>query len=342
MTTISRKLDSSYLYTLEHSLRGALEFVKPIALPMAVGTIGAGICLMLLSQGLLPLLFGLALVSSVLLIATLTFCLHHFRQQQREQELLLAQNEQLAQEVETLRQSDAAKSDLLCVLGHDLRSPFATLKNIVWLLEQNLLDPEETSALLPRVRLQIEGLYSSLDNVLIWSRKQSGEQSSAIQPVPVAAIAREIAGMYHPAAQQKELILSAPEGTSVRALMDPDDLRLILRNLLDNAVKFTPVGGQIAIDVQSDPQGVLLRVQDSGIGMNSQQLAKIFSSSNCPDCTHVRKGTAGEKGIGLGLQLCRSYIQRYGGQMTVSSQPGQGTRFEICLPAAVPASVTVS
>ena len=278
--------------------------------------------------GLCCLLLTGALSISLYILKRQHEALIGFKQMQRQLAQLHLKARDLENELTLLRQDDSTKSGLLCILAHDLRSPFAGLKNMLWLMEQKLLDSEELQSILPDMRSQVDSLYASLDNLLIWSRQQASGQSPILGPVPVASLAREVIGMYQPAAQLKQLSLSLEGPTTGQALVDPDALRLILRNLLDNAIKFTPKGGKVSIQIQPGPDALQVWVEDSGMGMSQEQLSLLFGA----EPTQVRRGTSGEKGLGLGLQLCHRYAASCGGELLVSSQPDHGTRFELRLP----------
>lgn len=248
-----------------------------------------------------------------------------------QQQLRLRALQDLTRQLERERDAHAelaqTKTQLLSVLAHDLRSPFISLKNIVWLLEQQRLSEADSASLLARARGQIDGLYGSLENLLLWARGPSLAERPV--PVPLAALVAEVADLYTPALEQKGLELMLPAACQSYALIDPNVLRLVLRNLVDNAVKFTPAGGRIAIEILETAE-LRLRVRDSGVGMSETQLAALEGE---PAVGRVSRGTNGEKGLGLGMGLCRNYLQRSGAHLNVTSRPGLGSCFEIVLPA---------
>lgn len=337
MTTgsLSGKLHPRHLDTLEPASH---HRATRLWLPGGLGllALGAGLSL-LLELRQLELLLALAVCAGSALILMLSLRLQHARQRRQilTLEARLAASEaacsDLQQQSEGLQQQNQAQNRVLCVLAHDLRAPFASLKNILWLCEGGQLSPSETAALLPRLHRQVDGLYRSLDNLLVWSKHQASGEAGEAAPIPVAAIAREMTELYRPAAQQKHIDLVCDSHDRSLALADAESLRLILRNLLDNAIKFTPECGCIALSTQAAGDTVRVSVVDSGLGMSREQLAELFTTAQ------VRRGTAGEKGFGLGLQLCQSFAEQAGGSLSVSSQPGQGTRFELHLPRAASA-----
>ncbi len=335
MTSISGNLDPAYLQNLDHSIQDWSHVFKQTLktrwVSVLIGSVAltGGLALLLEGQ-LVQLLLMLMVLSCIGLMLTMTAYLNHLNQQKVRIQELLDQAQALEIEMSRLRKRDQDKNHLISVLAHDLRSPFSSLKNMIWLLEQGQLSPEDNQTLLPRLRRQVDTLYSSLDNLLIWSKQQASGQSAQMLPVPVAAIAREMTEAYRMAAQQKQVKLVAPASSSTMAMADVDALRLILRNLLDNAIKFTPSGGCITLQVEDKAEEVALYVQDTGIGMNTGQLNELFT----PAGSAVRRGTNGEKGFGVGMQLCRSYAEQSGGTFSVASRPGQGTCFELRLPAA--------
>lgn len=303
--------------------------------------------------GVLPYFNGLLrLMSCVFVLSYLLIALvlmeHILSLRQKHEQLLKqlleltqSQNERLEKAVtqrtgelqsalDQLESSHRFKDRLFSILAHDLRSPFASLSSILQLSEHTQLEPAELQKVLRRLRSQIDGLQASLENLLLWSRSQLSREKQIHQTFPVQGIVDEIFHLYLPVAGQKgvELHQSCQKGLYLSA--DPDQIRLILRNLVNNAVKFTPAGQRVMLSARQQGQWIEVEVTDQGIGMSPSQLEKIFNRT----VHHIRPGTEGEKGIGLGLELCQEYAARNGGEILVSSSLGQGSTFILQLPKA--------
>lgn len=143
-------------------------------------------------------------------------------------------------------------------------------------------------------------------------------------------IIKEILDLYAAAAEQKNLVFISHLEASSQIYVDPDQLRIILRNLINNAIKFTPKGGEIRIQITPKEHEMMLIIEDTGRGITNIQLSLIQQGEL--NITHF--GTEGEKGMGLGLELCRNYLYQNGGRWEIESEIDRGTRFCLFFPAS--------
>lgn len=288
--------------------------------------------LQLLSMLSIALIFALkiqALVRSLeaLLLSNLHLARSHERQLVEQVQL---RTQELELTLEELKQSNQTKDQLFAVLAHDLRGPFSNLLMLMGLLEQNTFDPEELLAdVLPGLKERIKSISRSLDDMLNWAQEELKGYPAQAELLDPFDILVEISALYAVAAEQKQISLTLAADYRGQIKIDPNHLRLILRNLVQNAIKFTPLGGQIVLATALAESGdFLLSIQDSGLGMEPEQIAQLLSGQRQVS----RVGTAGETGMGIGMQLCRAYLKANQAQILILSYhklPQRGTRVEL-------------
>ena len=236
--------------------------------------------------------------------------------------------QELAKMMQNLRESNTVKDKLLGIISHDLRTPLGTLSGLLELLEMKALSAQEIKEFAQMARQHIKHINSTMHNMLNWSLSQMNRIETRPVKVELALLFQLIADTYRFAATQKNIRLeiSVPPGATVHA--DDHQLELVIRNLLDNAIKFTPRGGTIALGGREAGSRMELFVTDSGNGLNSESIYKILYGSKL----YSTDGTANEKGTGLGLWLCKEFVANNGGELRINSIPGQGSTFYFLLP----------
>ncbi len=251
------------------------------------------------------------------------------RQKRLANEALKAKNEQITLQAEHLQRANATKDKLFSILGHDLRGPVASLYLVLDMVAAGELPAADFMAMLPELRQNVGSVQETLDNLLQWAKSQMNGLQHVPQTFDLGIVLQKKVGLFTETAKQKqiELAYQVPPGLQVHA--DKEQVRLILRNLVNNALKFTPAGGRVTILAQPSGPQVEIAVADTGVGMSPEQLAKLF----VPDTHFSTFGTAGEQGTGLGLLLCKEMAELNGGKISVASQPGQGSTFTFTLPA---------
>ncbi len=244
-----------------------------------------------------------------------------------------------------LRRSEAAarlanrtKDQLMTIIGHDLRGPVANFQQAMPLVKYyaDHPNPAELGSLADELTARAQQFGTLLDNLLHWSRTQSNEVRNQPEPVAPAEALGAAVRLYRPLAEAKGVALrveTAPDQPPVWA--DPALLATVLRNLVNNAVKFTPAGGTVTVSAAATADGRLrFAVRDTGVGMSAAQLESLFEAG----ADRSTRGTAGESGTGLGLLICQHFVALMGGTLQVSSEPGQGTTFEFRLGTREPVS----
>ncbi len=231
--------------------------------------------------------------------------------------------------LQKLAANNESKNRLFSILAHDLRNPFASLSMLLGIMERNPDSLRELPEIVSNLKKQVFGISSSLDNMLTWARDEMlGYPTQALLLDPGESF-KQVLRLHQTSADQKQILFELDLDPTAKVCMDPNHLQVILRNFIDNALKFTPVGGQIHLSTHSQGETVLLEIKDSGLGMSSAELDTLLNNQ----LETARTGTAGEKGIGLGFKLCRAYIEANQGILTIESEPDQGTTVCIAFPA---------
>lgn len=229
----------------------------------------------------------------------------------------------------TVAQRDIEKTRLLSILSHDLRAPFIQVMQYVELLSEESLSAEERTMMEQSLKKANNQTLSLITNLLYWSRSQLEGATVHITRLSLLAVLDDTLELATALATEKNIRMEQHIDSSIQVMGDADMLQLVVRNLLQNAIKFTRSGGVIRIESTIDHNNCRLTVSDTGTGIDPQQLKTLFFSSTKPTY-----GTANEKGVGLGLHLCREFIERQGGSISVESKVGEGSVFSIRLPLA--------
>jgi signal transduction histidine kinase len=241
-----------------------------------------------------------------------------------------AQNKIINQQNMVLENSNMVKDKLFSIISHDLRSPITQAISMFTLLEAGDLDSEEMAATAPVIKSGIINTLELLDNLLIWSKNQL--QGFNFHPLPFDAhelIDENIRDLQNHIAQKKLIVENFSDpGTSVFA--DREMVKIVLRNLMSNAIKFTPQGGSISINSYIENDKVILSVEDTGTGVKDADKDKIFAFT-----THTTLGTANEKGTGIGLRICRDLVELNKGKIWMKSQENVGSKFYVSFPNAL-------
>jgi two-component system phosphate regulon sensor histidine kinase PhoR len=231
------------------------------------------------------------------------------------------------------RSLDRAKSDFVATVSHELRTPLASIYGAALTLQrQDVLNDEQREELLVIVVRESERLGHIVDEILLTAQLEAGRIRLNEEQVDVAAAAQAAVAAARPRADGHELAVSA--STPLPAVLaDEPKLRQVLVNLVDNAIKYTPVGTRIHVDVAAEGGRVFARVHDEGPGIPAAEQEWIFEKFYRLDPDQ----TSGVSGTGLGLYISRELVERMGGELTVDSQEGQGSTFAVALPAALSA-----
>jgi signal transduction histidine kinase len=239
---------------------------------------------------------------------------------------LNAQNLIIESQSGELKALNSTKDRLFSIIAHDLRSPLSSLKGVMQLLDNEFISKEEFKKLSKRLQQNVDSVHGMLENLLLWSLSQMEGIKPNVKPFDLNFIIEETVLLFEEISIQKQIDLRHNSTIHFQALGDEYQIRTVLRNLLNNALKFTPSHGQISINSKIKGQFINLKITDSGVGIEKNDLAQIFSNPK------LKMGTAGEKGTGFGLFLCKELIEKNGGSIDVNSEFGKWTTIEISLP----------
>jgi two-component system, sensor histidine kinase and response regulator len=242
---------------------------------------------------------------------------------------IASQLKQLEKQKQELEELDAVKNKLFSVIAHDLKTPMYALRNLFSNIQHQDLPGEEIKVMLPDVVTDLNYTTGLMENLLHWAKSQMQSNTTRPQPIDITALIREVMQLLRLQAEAKRVYLEQKVNTPVYIFADRDMVHLVLRNLISNAIKFTPENGSVILGAQPGDDFVEIFVQDTGTGMTEETLKKINTSHY-----FTTKGTANESGTGLGLMLCKEFLTRNGGKMFVESAEGKGSTFSFTLPAA--------
>ncbi|MCX6170343.1 MAG: PAS domain-containing sensor histidine kinase [Ignavibacteriales bacterium] len=262
---------------------------------------------------------------------------------EEEMQLLIFVSEQIAQVIERkrnsyaikkytdeLKQLNQTKDKFFSIIAHDLKNPFITILGFSDLLQSDYdeLSDDERKFYIHEMKKSAEISYHLLQNLLHWSRAQTGRIELNPQKLELIKIINENFLLLIKTAEKKQIKLLQEVPDDLFILADVDMMNSIMRNLLTNAIKFSHKGGTIKVNAGVEENFVEITVTDNGIGMNPATIDNLFKL----DCTQSTSGTENELGTGLGLILCKEFVERNGGKIRVTSEVGKGSKFIFTLP----------
>ncbi len=228
-----------------------------------------------------------------------------------------------------LKEANATKDKFFSIIAHDLKNPFMTIIGFSEILadDYELLKEKEKKQYIENINLAANTTFRLLENLLQWSRSQRGKIKYKKEKYDLYQIVNDNITLMEMNASKKSIKIESEIEANTLVNADYNSLNTIVRNLISNAVKFTRKGGSII--VSSEPRGnmVEVSVKDDGIGMSEETIKKLFRI----DESISREGTASEKGTGLGLIICKEFVEHNGGKIWVESEPDKGTTFYFTL-----------
>lgn len=229
-----------------------------------------------------------------------------------------------------LHDANVAREKLFAVIGHDLNAPLATLKTTLDLLSDGTLSEAEFREYQGDLRQGVDHALLAVKNLMEWGNHQRSTTLPRAEEISLRACAGEATQLLCLVAENKGLTIENRIPAEAIVHADPHQIHSVLRNLISNAIKFTPGGGRITLSSVKTGEAWRTSVQDTGVGMPADRAARLFDSANE---YHSTPGTSNERGLGLGLQLCLEFVEANHGTIRVESMKGAGTTFEFTLPS---------
>jgi len=242
--------------------------------------------------------------------------------ERKKSEVSLKESEQQLKELNT------TKDKLFSIIAHDLRTPFTNIIGLTGLLIDNSIDFEESEKYIKILNSSAKNTLILLDNLLNWAKSQTGQLIFKPEKIIISNVIQEIIALNKLHADTKSISVSYTSSNDLEVFADVNMLRTVLRNLISNAIKFTNTGGHVNIKSILKNNHVEISISDNGIGMNEEKhkfLFEIISNT-------TTLGTANENGSGLGLVLCKEFVNKNGGTIWAESEEGKGSCFKFTLP----------
>ena len=273
-------------------------------------------------------LYALA-AALVLLVLWAIWLIMSNRRRRQMNRLLKHRNQEIVQKNIELQDLNAVKNKLLAILGHDLRSPLTTLKGFVDLLKLSALRPDQIKTFSQQMGESLESTSRLLDNLLFWTKSQMEGMDPNAKVFDILPLLEQNAQLIKPRSEEKKITVSVAGTPSLFVYADEIMIDIVVRNLVDNALKFSRPGDTISVDAAGTEKEVTVTVKDTGHGIAIESQHKIFKG-----ITYTTNGTSKEKGSGLGLTLCKELVEKNGGTIYFDSEPGKGSTFRFTLPAS--------
>ncbi|MBT0810414.1 tetratricopeptide repeat-containing sensor histidine kinase [Litoribacter ruber] len=275
-------------------------------------------------------LINIGLLFLLFLSGCMIFIYYRSYQQERlNLAKLNAQKQEIASQAEELKNLNMVKDKLFSILAHDLRGPLNSLRGLIQLIEEEDLTEQEFREILPLISQNVGNNSILLENLLMWSRSQMKGMRPLKQTVRIKSIFDDNEDHLNQIALQKNIRLVNVIDDSVLVKADRGMIDIVMRNLLTNALKFTPEGGEISVEAEDLGKSWKILISDSGVGIAAENMDQIFGTN-----FYTTVGTKKEKGSGLGLLLSKELIEKNNGTISLNSVEGEGTTFYFTLPKA--------
>ncbi|MGZ3754349.1 MAG: tetratricopeptide repeat-containing sensor histidine kinase [Mucilaginibacter sp.] len=264
----------------------------------------------------------------VVVISTILLYLAYRKIKQKNQQTEY-QHLQITIQNKQLEELIHLKDKLFSVLAHDLRGPLAALKHLLEFHEQGMLDEGEEEAMRKGIMREVDQNSELINNLLIWGRSQLNGFVISPKSFSVAGLANQALAEMIAESEHKAIVVVNHVNPSIEAFADPEMIHNVLRNLLNNAIKFTPAEGSITLTAELSGKEILISIADTGIGMTKEEADRLFKGD-----FYTTKTMLNPNGTGLGLQICKEFVEQNKGRIWVESQIGKGTIFYFTMPAS--------
>jgi signal transduction histidine kinase len=252
------------------------------------------------------------------------------RLQKRLTAELQANQEILEKRKEELQANNETKTKLFSIIGHDLRGPIGALQGLLKLFKDGEVSREEFLSFIPKLRADVDHIYFTLNNLLSWGHTQLNGSVTKPSVVTFDHIVEENINLLTEIAEQKSIRIVNKIEANIHVWSDPNQIDIVVRNLISNALKFTPENGMVTVEAVEREENWEIAIRDTGVGMDRITLGKLFQEKT----NHSTYGTNNEKGTGLGLSLCKEMVEKNNGKIWADSMLRKGSSFYFTLPKA--------
>lgn len=272
----------------------------------------------------------LGFVTACLLLLFVMYVLTKYYDKIKLNRLLESKNRKIEQSENELRHLNAAKNKFFSIIAHDLKNPFHTVLGYSQLLSNNYdtLTEAERLNFATAINQSTGNIFRLLQNLLEWAKSQTGRLVYLPREIDLGYILKNAVSVLRSLADQKHISIELDYDEKMSIFADPQMIETVIRNLVNNAIKFTPQHGKVVVSARQTDEQIEIRITDTGIGIEEEEVLTLFKI----DSTIKRKGTNNEDGSGLGLILCREFIQKHNGSIGVDSVPGKGSTFYFSVP----------
>ena len=248
----------------------------------------------------------------------------------RSQLLIQDQNSQLLKINKELQIANDTREKIFSVISHDLRTSIGNMRNVFRFMLDGMVDPVEDRDIIFDAEVTSRHTFNLLENLLYWAKSQQGNIQLYQETIDVEDAVNDVIDQEMGSAINKSIELTKNIESDLKLFGDRITLNIILRNLLINAIKFTPENGKIEVMVKEIEDGISITIKDNGVGMSASDIAKILEKTEA----FSKKGTNQEKGTGIGLVIAGEFIELNKGRIEITSEIDQGSEFTVIFPKA--------
>lgn len=272
---------------------------------------------------------GSALTIMVIFIVIAVVALKNSKKRKKQLQLMAKLNSEIFQQKIRLEEADELKIKLFSIVSHDFKSPLASLQLFLSMFEDGDFTKEEIKELSGKLTERMNITFSFIENLLGWAQSQFNGYRPNLLRLNLHTIVEDKFALYRKQAESKGITFHNEVNPTEDLVTDENMLNLVLRNLMSNAIKYNHKGGKVNISSATDKNYTVISVCDTGVGISEEMAEKIFTSQRVNTY-----GTDNEAGTGLGLMLCREFLEKMGGSISVKSELGKGTAFSVKIPLA--------
>ncbi len=273
---------------------------------------------------------GLGVGSLVILAIVLGVTLFLYRNVRTRDKMnmeLKERNDEISSKNEELDRLNNIKNKMFAVVAHDLRGPLSSLQSLLYLLREHDLSKDELDEITNSLEQSLHDNATTMENLLAWAKSQMAGININYRDFKLRAGAEAVYSQIKFQAEQKKIAITIDIDPDLEIYADYDMIKLIIRNILSNAVKFCQADDKIDIEARQAGGSTTIIIRDTGTGIREEDQKKIFDDGH-----YSQKGTKNEQGSGLGLTLCREFIEKHGGEIWFESEFGKGTEFSFTIP----------